>query len=181
MHTVIRHHGEFNSSNGLDLDLNKILTSTMKEGLARSWAAFFNKHHFDSLESDAINVIGEFLVELSNEVTLSPIKSFLEKHKDEIIKKARILVRHAIRKVQRQIDQDQKEVGRGLGPQIQKLLMATYIEAGKISGKGCAQAQKVVPMSALIPGINLLPSRKSCMNISTKRQIICSRGWQNFL
>ncbi|KAJ3937669.1 MAG: hypothetical protein NXY57DRAFT_221343 [Lentinula lateritia] len=141
---VIRHHGEFNSSNGLDLDLNKILTSTMKEGLARSWAAFFNKHHFDSLESDAINVIGEFLVELSNEVTLSPIKSFLEKHKDEIIKKARILVRHAIRKVQRQIDQDQKEVGRGLGPQIQKLLMATYIEAGKISGKGCAQAQKKI-------------------------------------
>ncbi|KAJ3879140.1 hypothetical protein F5051DRAFT_486308 [Lentinula edodes] len=141
---VIRHHGEFNSSNGLDLDLNKILTSTMKEGLAQSWAAFFNKHHFDSLESDVISVIGEFLVELSNEVTLSPIKSFLEKHKDGIIKKARILVRHAIRKVQRQIDQEQKGVGRGLGPQIQKLLMATYIEAGKISGKGCAQAQKKI-------------------------------------
>ncbi|KAF8824489.1 hypothetical protein HHX47_DHR8000086 [Lentinula edodes] len=149
---VIRHHGEFNSSNGLDLDLNKILTSTMKEGLAQSWAAFFNKHHFNSLESDVISVIGEFLVELSNEVTLSPIKSFLEKHKAGIIKKARILIRHAIRKVQRQIDQEQKGVGRGLAPQIQKLLMATYIEAGKISGKGCAQAQKVVPMSALIPG-----------------------------
>ncbi|KAJ3901840.1 Dynamin family-domain-containing protein [Lentinula edodes] len=141
---VIRHHGEFNSSNGLDLDLNQILTSTMKEGLAQSWAAFFNKHHFDSLESDVISVIGEFLVELSNEVTLSPIKSFLEKHKDGIIEKARILVRHAIRKVQRQIDQEQKGVGRGLGPQIQKLLMATYIEAGKISGKGCAQAQKKI-------------------------------------
>ncbi|KAJ3921018.1 Dynamin family-domain-containing protein [Lentinula edodes] len=141
---VIRHHGEFNSSNGLDLDLNKILTSTMKEGLAQSWAAFFNKHHFNSLESDVISVIGEFLVELSNEVTLSPIKSFLEKHKAGIIKKARILIRHAIRKVQRQIDQEQKGVGRGLAPQIQKLLMATYIEAGKISGKGCAQAQKKI-------------------------------------
>ncbi|KAJ3849668.1 Dynamin family-domain-containing protein [Lentinula lateritia] len=141
---VIRHHGEFNSSNGLDLNLNKILTSTMKEGLAHSWAAFFNKHHFDSLESDVISVIGEFLVKLSNEVSLSTIKSFLEKRKDGVINEARILVQHATRKVQRQIDQEQKSLARGLGPHIQELLMATYIEAGKISGKGCAQEQKKI-------------------------------------
>ncbi|KAJ4484292.1 hypothetical protein C8J55DRAFT_605104 [Lentinula edodes] len=139
---VIRHHGLFDTT--LGSDFNEVLIADMKKVIARQWAEFFECDHFLSLESAVLNTMTTFWDGLSGEETLLPIQAFFERHKDDMIKQANIFVKHTTHDVQRLVNEKQKNLSRAVVHQMKKLLMNTYDEAAKISGKGCAQKQKSI-------------------------------------
>ncbi|KAF8824490.1 hypothetical protein HHX47_DHR8000233 [Lentinula edodes] len=139
---VIRHHGLFDTT--LGSDFNEVLIADMKKVIARQWAEFFECDHFLSLESAVLNTMTTFWDGLSGEETLLPIQAFFERHKDDMIKQANIFVKHTTHDVQCLVNEKQKNLSRAVVHQMKKLLMNTYDEAAKISGKGCAQKQKSI-------------------------------------